>query len=78
MLEFKERCILTGVQQKISKTGSNYIIANFLGDNGETFGCMVECEMPQGLKQLDHVDVKFKVIPGRYIQLKVIDIKKVV
>jgi len=78
MLEFKERCIITGVQKKISKTGNSYIIANFLDENGQTFGCIVECDIPQDLKQLDHVDVKFKVIPGRYIQLKVIDIKKVV
>jgi len=78
MLEFKERLILTGVQQKISKTGNSYIIANFLDENGQIFGCIVDCDLPEGLRQLDHVDVKFKVIPGRYIQLKVIDIKKVV
>ena len=78
MLEFKERCILTGVQKKLSKAGNSYIIANFLDENGQTFGCIVECDLPEGLRQLDHVDVKFKVIPGRYIQLKVIDIKKVI
>jgi len=79
MLEFKEKCILTGIEKRISKkSDETYIIANFLGDNGQTFGCIVECDIPQGIKQLDQVDVVFKVIPGRYTQLKVIGLNKVV
>jgi hypothetical protein len=79
MLEFRENCILTGIEKRISsKSGEVYIIANILGENGKTFSCVVECEIPQGLSQLDKVDVEFKVIPGRYTQLKVIGLKKVV
>lgn len=79
MLEFNEKMIITGVEQRVSqKTGDTYKIANFLGENGQTFGCMVEGNINiNGIEQLDKVDVKFKVIPGRYTQLKVLDMKKV-
>ena len=77
-LEFKETCILTGIEQRKSKqTGKSYIIANFLGENGKTFGCIVDCEIPQGLKQLDKVEVRFKVVTGRYTHLRVTNIKKI-
>lgn len=79
MLEFREeRMILTGINSRISKnTGEEYKIINFLGENGQTFGCMAECDIPLTLKQLDEVSVHFKVLPGRYTQLRVLDIKKV-
>lgn len=79
MLEFREeRIILTGIDTRISKnTGEEYKIINFLGENGQTFGCMAECDIPGNLKQLDEVNVLFKVLPGRYTQLRVVDIKKV-
>ena len=78
MLEFKEICILTGVEQRKSKkTGETYRIVNFLGENGQIFSCMLESDVPAGLKQLDKVEVNFKVYPGRFTQLKVLGIKKV-
>ena len=77
MLEFKEKIILTSIEQKESqKTGRTYKIANFLGENGQTFTTMLDCDVPDGLKQLDWVDVLFKVIPGRYTQLRVKEINK--
>ena len=78
MLKFKERCILTGIEKRKSqKTGTEYTLANFLGESGQTFGCIVEGNIPQGVKQLDIVEVDFIVVPGRYTQLKVESIKKV-
>lgn len=78
MLRFKERCILTGIEKRKSKkTDTEYNIANFLGENGQTFGCIVEGNVSQGVKQLDTVEVDFRVVPGRYTQLKVEGIKKV-
>jgi hypothetical protein len=79
MLNFKEKMILTGITQRISqKTQEKYLLVNFLGEDGQTFGCMADCEIPQGLEQLDKVEVDFKVLPGRYTQLKVLGLKKVV
>lgn len=78
MLQFKEKMILTGIEERTSqKTGEKYRLANFLGENGQTFGSMVDCSIPDGLSQLDTVDVGFKVIPGRYTQLRVTSINKV-
>ncbi len=44
MLEFKEEnMILTGIVEKESKkTGNEYLVANFLDEEGNTFGCMVD------------------------------------
>lgn len=79
MLEFKEVCILTSIQQrKSNKTGKPYTIAFFLGENGQTFGCVVDCSVPEGLSLLDKVEVGFKVIPGRYTHLRVISIEKII
>lgn len=79
MLEFEEKCILTGIEKRLNKDKTKtYIIINFLDETGKTFGCLWEgAIIPDNLKQLDKVDVKFKVYPGRYTQLKVLDIKKV-
>lgn len=74
MLEFKEEnMILTGIIKRESKkTGNEYLVANFLGEDGNTFGCMVDFPVNKAdFKQLDSVDVIFRVIPGRYTQLRV-------
>lgn len=74
MLEFKEEnMILTGIAEKESKkTGNEYLIANFLDEEGNTFSCMVDFPINKTeFKQLDKVDVIFRVIPGRYTQLRV-------
>jgi len=81
MLEFKEKCILTGISKRTStKTNEEYLLINFLGEDGQTFGCMGSSDLAadvQGLQQLDKVEVNFKVIPGRYTQLKVLSLRKI-
>ena len=77
MFEFKETLILTGIENRISNSGRKYTIANFLGENGRTFSCVVDCPVPEGLKQLDKVEVDFKFVPGRYAHVRIIGIKKV-
>ena len=77
MLKFKEEIIMTGIESRTSKQGKDYKIINYLGSNGQTFGTIAECHIPDDLKQLDKVSVDFQVVPGRYTQLKTIGILKV-
>lgn len=77
MLKFKEKIIMTGIERRVSKQGNEYLIINYLGENGQTFGTIAECFIPDGLKQLDKVEVDFQVVPGRYTQLKTVGISKV-
>lgn len=76
MLKFREKVIYTGKKDLISKKGREYTIVNFLGDDGNTFGTVAECPIPD-IKQLDKVEVLFQVVPGRYVQLKVLEIRKI-
>lgn len=77
MLEFKEILIYTGKDERVSeKTQKPYTIVNYLDDKGQTFGTIAECNIPIDLKQLQLVEVTFKVIPGRYLQLKTLSINK--
>lgn len=78
MLNFETKLIYTGKKNKVSKNGKNYTIVNYLNSDGTTFGTIAECEISEDIKQLDEVIVNFEVIPGRYIQLKTMAIKKVV
>ncbi|MEW9097384.1 MAG: hypothetical protein AB2417_20110 [Clostridiaceae bacterium] len=79
MLEFKEKLIYTGSDERTStKTRVDYQLITYLGENGQTFSTVADCQIPSDIKQLDRVEVTFKVVPGRYIQLKTLDIKKVV
>lgn len=77
MLRFEEVMIYTGKKNKVSKQGNNYTIVNYLNSDGTTFGTIAECEIPEDIRQLDEVIVKFEVIPGRYVQLKTVGIEKV-
>ena len=79
MLQFKETCILTGIEKRLNKDKTKeYILINFLGETGQTFGCMYVGEIvPSGFNQLDKVAVDFKVVPGRYTQLQVLNMVKV-
>lgn len=78
MLEFIETMVLTGIEKKVSKSGTEYTLAYLLGENGQTFSVPVDCEVPEGLQQLDKVEVLFKYVTGRYPHIKIIDLKKVV
>lgn len=77
MLDFTKEMIFTGAELKKSKENKEYVLVNFLNENGSSFGTVCECPLPQNLKQLDKVTVNFLVVPGRYTQLKTLDIKKV-
>lgn len=76
MFKFKEKMIYTGKKNMVSKKGKEYTIVNYLDNTGNTFGTIADCSVPQ-LNQLDTVEVTFEVVPGRYIQLKTLDIKKI-
>lgn len=77
MLEFNEKLIYTGSQKRTSKNGVEYQLVNYLDDTGNTFSTMAECIVPNDIKQLDEVEVLFKVVPGRYTSLKTLMIAKV-
>lgn len=77
MLQFNSVCIFTGFALRKSKnSGNSYNLVSFLGSEGQTFSCIMDCSKPN-LEQLDKVNVTFKVVPGRYTQLRVLDLKKV-
>lgn len=73
-LEFKQKLIFTGSSERKSKKGFTYTLINFLDDAGESFSCMSDLDYDIKCKQLDKVNVHFKVVPGRYTQLRVLDI----
>lgn len=77
MFEFKETPLITGIEKRASKTGREYTLAYFLGENGQTFGVTVDCELPEGIKQLDWVEVKFKLNVGRYTNIRITSMKRV-
>lgn len=77
MLDFTKKMIYTGKINKIGKNGQKYTLINYLGDDGVTFSTIADCEVPENIKQLDLVEVKFNIKTGRYIQLRTVDIKKV-
>ena len=74
MLEFIEELVVTGIDERVSKQGNKYTIVNYLGENGQTFGTICDCNVPN-INQLDRVVAKLKVIPGRYLQLKTIGLE---
>lgn len=76
MLEFKEKLVFTGTQKRTSKNGLDYTLVNYLDEDGSTFTTMADCIVPADIKQLDRVEVLFKVIPGRYTSLKTLMISK--
>ena len=78
MLKFEEKMIYTGKANKVSKQGNNYTILNYLNSDGTTFGTIAECEIPEDISPLDEVEVTFQVVPGRYVQLKTINIVKII
>lgn len=73
MFEFSEEVIVTGISNRVSKQGKEYKVLNILDENGQTFGCMVDCVLPR-INQLDRLNLRFKVVPGRYTQMKVIGV----
>lgn len=79
MLEFDEIMVFTGVEKRTSKEGREYILIRYLNTDGQTFSTIadVNCVVPGELQQLDRVNVRLKVIPGRYIQLKTLSLEKV-
>lgn len=77
MFDCKVRLIITGIEEKVSKNDKKYKVAYFLGENGKTFSCVVDCDVDEDIRRLDLVEVTFKVLVDRYINLKVIDLKKV-
>lgn len=76
MFKFKESVIFTGKKEVVSKKGNEYTVFNYLNEEGEIFSTLAKCDLPADIKQLDEVQVEFEVIPGRYIQLNTLDIKK--
>lgn len=76
MLEFDYVLIFTGSENRVSKDGKSYIIANYLNPSGHTFSTVVDCDLPKGLVQLDKVKLRLGLSTGRYTQLKTLSIVK--
>ena len=54
------------------------MLTNFLDDKGQTFGCVTDCSIDHDISQLDKVKALLKVVPGRYVQVRVLALEKVV
>jgi hypothetical protein len=81
-MTFKTERVLLGVFEKVSKkTGKQYVVLNYLNDNGTAFSSMLAdgVKLPEGLQQLDDVIVEFEVqfFNGNVTGLRTIDIKLV-
>lgn len=76
ILRFQCERVITGAEKKMSKNGNEYIIFNFLDDNGRTFSCVSDVTLPSNIKILDKVNVEFEVKTGRYINLRVVGLWK--
>ena len=75
-MRFQCERVITGAERKTSKNGNEYIIFNFLGDDGRTFSCISDVPLTSDIKVLDKVNVEFEVKTGRYINLRVVGIWK--
>lgn len=75
-MKFNSTKILAGIETRTSKsTQKEYKLAHFMNEDGTTFSTMLQCEMPEGVKQLDVVDVTFELNTGRYMQLNTLDLE---
>lgn len=61
-MRFQCERIITGIENRKSKNGNEYIIIHFLDDNGKTFSCVSNVPLPDDVKQLDLVNVEFEII----------------
>lgn len=79
MLEFETELVYTGHEKRTNKkSGTEYLLTNFLDDKGQTFGCVTDCSIDHDISQLDKVKALLKVVPGRYVQVRVLALEKVV
>lgn len=79
MLQFESELVYTGSEKRTNKkSGTDYLLTNFLDEKGQTFGCVTDCAVDHDIEQLDRVNVLLKVVPGRYTQLRVLSMEKVV
>lgn len=78
MLEFETELVYTGHEKRTNqKSGTEYVLTNFLDEKGQTFGCVTECNINHDIVQLDRVRALLKVVPGRYTQLRVLEMEKI-
>lgn len=76
MYELKENLIYTGHVKRTSAKGNIYTIVNFLSREGQTFGVILECDLPVDLQQLDKVKAVLGLEVGQYMQLKLLSCVK--
>lgn len=70
-----QELVFLGVQKRLSKRGKEYSIVSILDEGGNIYQCLLQCELPAGIKQLDKVDVLL-YISSRYNNLIVKNIAK--
>lgn len=71
-MKFETKCIYTGTEVIQSKNGNKYILLNFLDDNGKTFSVISNLDIPEGINQLDIVNVEFELLfANRKIYMRV-------
>ena len=70
-MRFQCERIITGAERRTSKSGHEYILMHFLDDEGRTFSCVSDVEVPDDIQPLEEVNVEFDLSTGRYKNLRV-------
>lgn len=72
---FEKNVIYTGTSIRKSKnTDTEYMLVNFLDDEGVQFSALAKCNIPSDINQLDSVRATFDLNLGRYMNISVCDI----
>lgn len=71
-MTFEKELIFTGVSKRTSKkTNNEYLLVNFLDEDGIQFSALAECNVPSDLKQLSTCRATFNLKTGQYMGLSV-------
>lgn len=76
MLEFCNKMMITGAEQRVKKDGTTYIIVHVMGTNGQTFACMYKGDVNKvmQLEKMKEYDIDFVVTIGQYTHVNIKDI----
>lgn len=76
MLEFNNKMIITGAEQRTRKDGTTYVLVHVLGSNGQTFACMYKGDVNKimTLEKMKEYNIAFVVNVGQYTQININDI----
>lgn len=73
---FETELYYIGNEERINRTGDRkYTLIKYLDDEGRVFSTLLEGNVDlRSLKYLQKVKVKLRVVVGRYVQIRTVDV----